>query len=82
MTITIDLPTTAENELRRRAKRTGKSENEIATDILQDTLRPFEEIVAPIHEAFRQSGMTQEELDDFTDELIREVRAERRLRER
>lgn len=76
MTITIDLPTTAENELRRRAKRTGKSENEIATDILQDTLRPFEEIVAPIHEAFRQSGMTQEELDDFTDGLIREVRAE------
>jgi plasmid stability protein len=76
MTITIDLPTTAENELRRRAKRTGKSENEIATDILQDTLRPFEEIVAPIHEAFRQSGMTQEELDDLTDELIREVRAE------
>lgn len=76
MTITIDLPTTAENELRRRAKRTGKSENEIATDILQDTLRPFEEIVAPIHEAFRQSGMTQEELDDFADGLIREVRAE------
>lgn len=82
MTITIDLPTTAENELRRRAKRMGKSENEIATDILQDTLRPFEEIVAPIQEAFRQSGMTQEELDDFTDELIREVRAERRFRER
>lgn len=82
MTITIDLPTTAENELRRRAKRTGKSESEIATDILQDTLRPFEEIVAPIHEAFRQSGMTQEELDDFSDELIREVRAEKRLRER
>lgn len=82
MTITIDLPTTAENELRRRAKRTGKSESEVATDILQDTLRPFEEIVAPIHEAFRQSGMTQEELDDFSDELIREVRAEKRLRER
>lgn len=82
MTITIDLPTTTENELRRRAKRTGKSVNELAADILQDTLRPFEEIVAPIHEAFRQSGMTQEELDNFTDELIREVRAERRLRER
>lgn len=82
MTITIDLPSKTEAELRRRARRTGQTESEVAAEILESTLLPFEEIAAPIHEEFRQSGMTQEELDEFTDELIKEVRAERRLRER
>ena len=48
--------------------------------ILEYSVRPLAEIAAPLHEAFRQSGMTQEQLDDFTDELVREVRAEKQLR--
>ena len=79
MTITIDLPSKTEAELQKRAKHSGQSVDELVNDILERTVRPFSEIVAPIHEAFERSGMTQEELDEFTDELIREVRAEKPL---
>lgn len=80
MTITIDLPRKTEDELRRRAEQSGRSLDDIVREILERTVKPFDEIVAPIHEAFCQSGMTQAELDTLTDELIEEVRNEKRQR--
>ena len=79
MSITIDLPRKTENELRKRAEHSGKSVDKLINDILERAVVPFDEIVAPIHKEFDESGMTQEELDELTDQLIKEVRAEKPL---
>ncbi len=36
--------------------------------------------VGPLHENFRQSGMTEEEVDTLIEEEVKAVRAERRAR--
>jgi hypothetical protein len=41
--------------------------------------KTFAEILAPVHEEFRASGMTDEELGEFVDEVVARVRASRRL---
>ena len=80
MTITIELPTQTERKLRLQAERKGQDLDTLVRSILEYSVRPLAETAAPLHEAFRQSGMTQDQLDDFTDELVREVRAEKQLR--
>ena len=40
--------------------------------------RPFREILAPIHGAVRQSGESEEEIQAFLEQEIRDARAERR----
>jgi hypothetical protein len=55
MTITIDLPGKTEHELRKRAERSGQSVDKIVNDILERTVIPFDEIVAPIHKEFRET---------------------------
>jgi hypothetical protein len=86
MTITIEISKEAERRLRKRADLSGKEVGAFVRDLVErEAERPeptFEELVAPIHEDFAKSGMTQEELDQLTDELIREVRAETPLRSR
>ncbi len=37
--------------------------------------------VGPLHENFRQSGMTEEEVDTLIEEEVKAVRAERRVRQ-
>lgn len=82
MTITIELSTQTEKRLRRQAELRGKDLESFAQSILDNSLRPLRETAAPLHKAFEESRMTQEELDVFTDELIREVRAETPLSSR
>jgi len=92
MTITIDLPMETEAKIRKRAKSRGQDVSAFVIGLVEREVKKPEhsiaenagpvmtlaEAAAPIHEAFEKSGMTQEELDDLTDELIREVRAEKR----
>ena len=40
--------------------------------------KSFEEILAPIWEGWRQSGMTDGEVDDLMEQEFREARSERR----
>jgi hypothetical protein len=35
--------------------------------------------MAPVHEDFRKSGMTDEQLDELIDEAVAEARAERKM---
>jgi len=42
------------------------------------TTKSFEEILAPIWEGWRQSGMADDEVDDLMEQEHREVRSERR----
>lgn len=83
MSITIDISKEAESKLRKRADEMGKDFPEFIEYLVEVEARlperSFDEIVAPVHKEFEESGMTQEELDEFTDELIREVRAEKPL---
>jgi hypothetical protein len=86
MTLTIDLPAETERELRARAAATGKDVATLVREAVEEKLRAttpaFAEILAPVHEDFRQSGMNEAELDSLMEGTLREARKERRERQR
>ena len=76
------------------AARADRKVEEVLDDVLTDALTraestptppqpamTFEEIFAPLHEGFKESGMTDEELGAFIDAEIKAYRAERWERE-
>jgi hypothetical protein len=81
MTLTIDLPAETEQKLRARAAATGKDVATLVREAVEEKLRAplptFAEILAPVHEDFRQSGMTDAELDALLEGTLAEVRTER-----
>lgn len=83
MSVTIEISKEAESKLKKRAEEMEKDFPEFVEYLVELEARlpepSFDEIAAPLHKAFEESGMTQEELDEFTDQLIREVRAEKPL---
>jgi len=82
MTITIDLPTETERKLLARAAATGTDVATLVREAVEEKLRTplptFAAVLAPVHEDFRQSGMTEAELDTFLEATLAEVRKERR----
>ncbi len=86
MTVTIDLLPEEERRLQERAAQRGQDLTAYLRQIIRedlDTPTPqdegtFAEILAPIHEDFRKSGMTEADLDALLEEAIGEPRAERR----
>jgi hypothetical protein len=82
MTITIDLPAETERRLLARALATGKDVStlvrEAVEEKLQTPLPTFAEILAPIHEDFRKSGMSEAELDALLEQELADARRERR----
>jgi hypothetical protein len=81
MTVTIDFPPETEQKLLARAAATGKDVATLVREAVEEKLRtalpPFAEILAPVHEDVRQSGLTQEELDALLDGALAETRRER-----
>jgi hypothetical protein len=85
MTVTIDLSPDEERRLHERAARVGQDLTGYLRGLIRDDLeaapptrgRTFAEILAPVHEDFRTSGMTEGELDALLEEALRESRAER-----
>jgi len=84
MTITIDLPPETEEKVKTQALQDGvKVDDYIKTIIAEATARreriekesekSFREILAPIHSEFEKSGMSEEELTEFLEELREEV---------
>jgi hypothetical protein len=82
MSITIDLSPETVRYLELRAQRVGEDVKKVVEQIVERSVPSLREIAAPIHEEFRRSGMTQDDLDEFTDELIAEVRREKPLASR
>jgi hypothetical protein len=86
MTISISLTPEQERTLEELARQSGKDPSAYAIGVLTAYLngvrsRPektFEEILAPIWEGWRQSGMTEDEIDDLFGQELQEVRRERR----
>jgi hypothetical protein len=85
MTLTIDLPADTERKLLARAAATGKDVATLIREAVEEKLRTplpaFGEVLAPVHEDFRQSGMTEPELDTLLERTLTEVRRERRERQ-
>jgi hypothetical protein len=71
MTITIDLPSEVENALLEKASANGKDIQNYIEDLLRkQALRPtLDELLAPVRRDFEESGMGEEDLNDFFDDL-------------
>ena len=86
MTISITLTPDQERQLEELARQSGKDTSAYVNDVLTAYLegvtprreRMFEEILAPIWEGWRQSGMTEAQIDDLFQRELQEVRRERR----
>lgn len=90
MTITIDLPLEVETRIKTQASDIGeKVEDYLKTLIDEETARrerikidsekSFAEILAPIHKEFEESGMSEQELGEFLEELREEVWQEKQM---
>jgi len=88
MTISITLTPDQERKLEAIARSTGKDPSVYVNDMVATYLngieskgeKTFEEILAPVWEGWRQSGMTEEETDGLFRQELEEVRRERRQR--
>jgi hypothetical protein len=82
MTITIDFSPETERQLLARAAATGKDVTTLVREAVEEELRrplpSFQQILAPVHEDFRRSGMSAQELDALLEASLNEVRQERR----
>jgi hypothetical protein len=84
MTITVDLPPEVEAKIKTQALQDGvevedyvKTLIEEATErrerIEKESEKSFAEILAPIHKEFEESGMSEEKLTEFLEEMREEV---------
>jgi len=71
MTITIDLPSEVETALLEKASANGKNIQNYIEDLLRkQALRPtLDELLAPVRRDFEESGMGEEDLNNFFDDL-------------
>lgn len=85
MTVTIELSPDEERRLQERAAQLGQDVTAYVRLLIREDLevgssqkrRTFAEILSPVHEDFRKSGMTEGELDALLEEALRETRAEK-----
>jgi hypothetical protein len=81
MTITINLPPATEDRLRAQAEATGKDLGTLVVEAVEARLAltqpSLRDILAPVHEDFRKSGMTEAELDSFLQASLAKGRSER-----
>jgi predicted DNA-binding protein len=88
MTISITLTPDQERKLEALARQNGQDPSSYVNDVVTAYLngveskkeKTFEEILSPVWEGWRQSGMTEEEIDDLFRQELQEVREERRER--
>jgi len=81
MTIRIDISGEAERRLRAKAEAVGEDVAKYAAGVLERAAQaalPIEGISGPVGEAFRASGMTEEQLSGLLEKAKHEARARRR----
>jgi hypothetical protein len=86
MSINISLTPAEERKLADLARANGKDPDAYAHDVVSAYLtladengsRTFEEILAPIWEEWRRSGLTDSEVDDLLEQELRGARVARR----
>jgi hypothetical protein len=86
MTISITLPPDTEKRLRAEADAAGKDIGTFVVEAVEARLSlgklNLRDVLSPVHEGLRKSGMTDAELDALLDETLKEARAERKSRPR
>jgi hypothetical protein len=86
MTITIELTLDEERRLQERAAQSGQNLTAYLRGLIREDLevppsagsRAFAEILAPIHAEFRESGVSQGDLETLLREEVNASRADRR----
>jgi hypothetical protein len=87
MTLILNLSPELERQLQGMAATAGQSLEAYVQELIEKQVRglngesstkTWQEICAPIAEAFAESGLTDEELKDFLTEVRDEVRADKR----
>jgi len=76
MTLTIDLPPEIENSLRQQASKNGQDVNSFVVQAVNEKLakaQTFDEICTPFANAVDATGISDEEFDDFFEEVREEV---------
>ncbi len=78
MTVTISLNDDVAAKLLKRAGEEGKAVDDYASQLLEQVItKPtIDEILAPFRKQVAESGMTDEELDEFHRDLLVRVRAD------
>jgi hypothetical protein len=78
----IPLPPDTEQTLRERAKANGEDVAAYVARLIQQALTApsVDELLAPFRDQVEQSGIADDELDRFGEELRQEVRQERQAR--
>jgi hypothetical protein len=87
MTISITLTPEQERKLEELARERGTDPSAYVHEVVAAYLnvaapkgdRTFEEILAPIWEGWRRSGMTEDEVEELFERELQEVRRERHL---
>jgi len=85
-TVTIEIAPDVERAVREKARLGGQSLEAFTAGLVQQAATPapvrerksFAEVAAPIAQAVQATGMTDEEVGEFFDQVVREVRAGRR----
>lgn len=82
MTITINLPPAAEEQLRAQAEATGKNISMLVVEAVEARLAlahlHFKDILGPVHAEFERSGMSEADLDALLQASLEEARSEER----
>ena len=80
ITLTISLPEKIGTALEQKAKKRGQNSTEFVEHLVKKEVdRPsLREILAPIRKSFRDSGMSDSELEVLIDDEIKAMRAEKR----
>ncbi len=73
MDITITIEPDVQAKLQQRAASLGKNVKKYLEEMVRtEVLRPsLDEILAPVRKEFAESGMTEDELDDFLNKELR-----------
>ncbi|HEX8521974.1 MAG TPA: hypothetical protein VF669_06935 [Tepidisphaeraceae bacterium] len=80
MAFSISISPEAEAKLRQRAASLGTSVETVASAMIEQAVsaQPLDEILAPYREQVRDSGMTDDQLDNFHRDVVSKVRADRK----
>jgi len=76
MTVVLELKPEIEEALQKKAKANGFELNVYLEKLIEkdvDRAKTIDEILAPVHRDFDESGMNEEELDFFLDDLREKV---------
>ncbi len=82
MSITIDLPAETLRRLEVRASTMGRDVKSVVEQIVEEGVQTLDEAAAPLRDAVKRTGMSEKEVEDFLDAVVREVRTETPLRSR